>query len=431
MWRPAVITSWALDYRVSSSPHWFHAVNILWAAIATALFALVACELAGPAVGLIVGVLFAVHPVHVEAVANVVGRAELMAAAGYAAALLSAIRAERRPAYLVGVALGAALAIGSKEIAVTLPAAAILVYFARNHHVRGAWRPLLAATVPIVLYFVLHGLVGIRTFYGGGLAVGLEHLNILQRTWAMVPLSLQWWRLFLFPAHLSADYSPGELTVSTGVTVWHVVALLFWMGLGTLAWKTRRTIPGIAIGLAWVVITISPAANIVMPSEFLIAERTLYLPSFGVLFALASGALAIRSPQLRKALVAIALVAGAARSIGRVPAWHDDETHYQALKQEAPRSYRTLWLEGKDEFAAGRWGSGERLLLQSIAFAPNLTGPRYDLARFYMSAKLWQPAIGQLQVAIALDSAFAPAHQALREALQATSDTARRVSPRP
>jgi len=431
MWRPAVITSWALDYRVSSSPHWFHAVNILWAAIATALFALLACEMAGPAVGLIVGVLFAVHPVHVEAVANVVGRAELMAAAGYAAALVCAIRAEQRRVYLIGVVLGAALAIGSKEIAVTLPAAVLLVYLAKRSPLRAAWRPVVAATVPILVYFIVHRFVGIRTFYGGGLAVGLEHLNILQRTWAMVPLSLQWWRLFLFPAHLSADYSPGELTVSTGLTVWHMVGLLFWIGLGTLAWKTRRTVPGIAVGLAWVVITISPAANIVMPSEFLIAERTLYLPSFGVLFALASGALAIRSSQLRKALVAIALVAGAARSMARVPAWHDDETHYQALKQEAPRSYRTLWLEGKDEFAAGRWGSGERLLLQSIAFAPNLTGPRYDLARFYMSAKLWQPAIGQLQVAIALDSAFAPAHQALREALQATSDTARRVSPRP
>jgi len=431
MWRPAVITSWALDYRVSSSPHWFHAVNILWAAIATALFALLACEMAGPAVGLIVGVLFAVHPVHVEAVANVVGRAELMAAAGYAAALVCAIRAEQRRVYLIGVVLGAALAIGSKEIAVTLPAAVLLVYLAKRSPLRAAWRPVVAATVPILVYFIVHRFVGIRTFYGGGLAVGLEHLNILQRTWAMVPLSLQWWRLFLFPAHLSADYSPGELTVSTGLTVWHMVGLLFWIGLGTLAWKTRRTVPGIAVGLAWVVITISPAANIVMPSEFLIAERTLYLPSFGVLFALASGALAIRSSQLRKALVAIALVAGAARGMARVPAWHDDETHYQALKQEAPRSYRTLWLEGKDEFAAGRWGSGERLLLQSIAFAPNLTGPRYDLARFYMSAKLWQPAIGQLQVAIALDSAFAPAHQALREALQATSDTARRVSPRP
>ena len=60
MWRPVVMTSWALDYRLSSSPHWFHAVNVLWAALATALFALLACDLAGTTVGLIAGLLFAV-----------------------------------------------------------------------------------------------------------------------------------------------------------------------------------------------------------------------------------------------------------------------------------------------------------------------------------------------------------------------------------
>src|ERR1051326_6874715 len=100
------MASWALDYRVSSSPHWFHAVNVLWAAVAASLFALLACDLAGPAIGLIVGLLFAVHPVHVEAVANVVGRAELMAAAGYALALVCAVRAEQRGRWLIGVALG-------------------------------------------------------------------------------------------------------------------------------------------------------------------------------------------------------------------------------------------------------------------------------------------------------------------------------------
>ncbi len=425
MWRPAVMSSWAIDYRVSSSPHWFHAINIVWAALAAALFAVLACELAGPVVGLITGLLFAVHPVHVEAVANVVGRAELMAASGYALALVCAIRAEQRRRYLVGVVLGAALAIGSKEIAVTLPAAVVLVHLARRAPWQVVWRPLVAASAPILAYFLVHGFVGIRTFYGGGLAVGLDHLNLFQRTWAMVALSLEWWRLFLFPAHLSADYSPGELTVSTALTVWHLIGLLFWVGLGTLAWKTRRTVPGIAIGLAWVAITISPVANVVMPSEFLIAERTLYLPSFGVVFALASAAMMLRSPQLRNALVAIAVVAGGARSIARVPAWHDDEMHYQALRREAPLSYRTLWLEGKDEFAAGRPASGERLMLASITFAPELTGPRYELARAYMSAKLWQPAIKQLQIAVALDSTFAPGHEALREALQAVSDTIR------
>ena len=424
MWRPAVISSFALDYQVSTSPHWFHAINVVWAAVATALFALLACQLAGPVVGLITGLLFAVHPVHVEAVANVVGRAELMAAAGYAVALVCANHAERNAKYLIGVVLGAALAITAKEIAVTLPAAVLLVYIGRGSGLRPAWRPALAAAGTIAAYFIVHGFVGIRTFYAGGLAVGLEHLGLFERTWAIVRLSLEWWRLFLFPAHLSADYSPGELIVSTGLTLGHVLGLLVCIALGVLAWRTRRTIPGIAIGLVWVVITISPISNVLFPTEFLIAERTLYLASFGVVFALASAGMAIRSARLRYTLVGVVVAAGALRTIAHTPTWHDDERHYQALKRDAPRSYRTLWLEGKDEFAAGRWGSGERLLLQSIAFAPNLTGPRYDLARFYMSAKLWQPAIGQLRAALAVDSVLPPAWDALREAHLGAGDTA-------
>ena len=424
-WRPAVLASYALDYRLVGSSSWFHLVNVLWAGMAAALLTVLACQLADVRTGLVAGLLFAVHPVHVEAVANVVGRAEMMAAAGYAAAHLCAVRAERKPAYLAGVAAGAAFAIMSKEIAVTLPAAVLLVLWARRADLRLAWRAVGAATVPIVAYFIIQGLVGIRTLYAGGLAVGLEHVGFFARAWAMVRLSLDWWRLFLFPAHLSADYSPGELTVSTGLTIWHLLGLLIWLGAGVVAWRTRRTIPGIAIGLAWMVITISPVANIVFPTEFLIAERTLYLASFGIVLALACAVSAIRSPRLRISVVAALVAAGAARSIARIPAWHDDETHYQALKHEAPRSYRTLWLNGKDEFAAGHWGSGEQLLRQAIAFAPSLAGPRYDLGTFYMRAKLWQPAIRQLQAAVAVDSAFEPARDALRQALQAAGDTAR------
>jgi hypothetical protein len=419
MWRPAVMTSFAIDYQISTSPHWFHVMNVLWVALATALFAWLACDLAGPAVGLVTGLIFAVHPVHVEAVANVVGRAELMSAAGYAAALLCAIRAERNSRYLIGVALAAAFAMASKEIAVTLPAAVLLVYLARGSGVRAAWRPAVAAAAAIVLYFIVHGFVGIRTFYAGGLAVGLEHLGLLERTWAMVRLSVEWWRLLFFPAHLSADYSPGELTVSNGFTLGHLLGLLIGIALGVLAWRTRRTVPGIAIGLVWVVITISPVSNVLFPTEFLIAERTLFLASFGAAFVLGSAAMAIQSPRLRYALVAIAVAAGAIRTIVRIPSWHDDELQYQARLRDAPRSYRTLLLRGKDEFAAGRWGSGERLMLTAIDFAPELAGPRVELAQYYMKAHLWQPAIRQLQIAVALDSTLVPARETLLEAQRA------------
>src|SRR2546430_7100594 len=107
LWRPAVLASYALDYRISASPHWFHAVNVLWAAAAAAALALLATLIAGPPVGLATGLLFAVHPVHVEAPASVVGRAELLAAGGSAVALISAVRSEQRLIWLAGVGLGA------------------------------------------------------------------------------------------------------------------------------------------------------------------------------------------------------------------------------------------------------------------------------------------------------------------------------------
>ena len=423
-WRPAVLASFALDYRLGGNAHWFHAVNVLWTGAAAALLTLLACGLSDPRTGLVTGLLFAVHPVHVEAIANVVGRAELMAAAGYAGALLCALRVERHRGYLAGVALAAAFAIASKEHAVTLPAAILFVLLARRSSPRAAALPGLAAAVPIIAYFILRGVFTTGSFASGGLALGLEHLGLPQRAWAMVPISLQWWRLLLFPAHLSADYSPGELVVSTGFTLAHLLGLALWIAAGWAAWHWRARVPGLALGLIWLVVTVSPVANIVIPTEVLIAERTLYLPSWGVCFALAALGMALPWPsRARVTLLAAVLVAGAVRTLVRIPAWHDDEAQYRALTRDAPRSYRMLWLQGKDEFAAGRWGSGERLLREAIALAPEVTGPRVDLAKYYGTAGLWKPAVQVLREAIAVDSALGPAWALLPQALLNSGDT--------
>jgi len=428
-WRPAVLASYALDYRLGGAAHWFHAVNVLWAGLAAALLTVLACRFADPRTGLVAGLLFAVHPVHVEAVANVVGRAELMAAAGYAAALLCALRVERHRGYLAGIALAAAFAIASKEHAVTLPAAILLVLLARGTRPGMAALPALAAALPIAAYFVLRGVFTTGSFASGGLALGLEHLTLMQRAWAMIPISLQWWRLLLFPAHLSADYSPGELVASTGLTLAHGLGLLVWIAAAWAAWRWRRRVPGLALGLAWLVVTVSPVANVLIPTEVLVAERTLYLPSFGIAFAIAAVGMAVPwPPRARVLLLAAVLVAGAARSIARVPAWHDDEAQYQALTRDAPRSYRTLWLQGKDEFAAGRWGSGERLLREAIALAPQVAGPRVDLARYYAAAGLWRPAVEQLRAATAVDSALVPAWIMMPRALLGAGDTTAAVA---
>ena len=424
LWRPVVLASYALDYRLGGSPQWFHAVIVFWAAVATALLTLLACRLADPTTGLVTGLLFAVHPVHVEAIANVVGRAELMAASGYAAALLCALCIERRAVQAIGVAMCAAFAIGSKELAATLPAAIVLVYVAQGGGWR--WRPAAAALLPILGYYVAHASVGAGILGAGGTAPGLEGLGLWQRAWGMLPLTVEWWRLLLVPIHLSSDYSPAELVVTTRFTLGHAVGALVWIAAGWAAWRWRRTLPGVALGLGWLVITVSPVANIVVPTELLVAERTLYLPSFGVVFGLAS--LGVASPwpvRRRVALAALIVVLGAGRSIAREGVWHDDETLFQAAKRDAPRSYRTLWMVGKDEFLAGRRGSGERLLREAIAAAPAVVGARFDLARFYAEAGLWRPAAEQLTAATAIDSGFVPAWILLPRALLADGDTLR------
>jgi len=300
------------------------------------------------------------------------------------------------------------------------------VYVGRGGGVRAALRPAAAALLPILGYYVVHEWVGAGILSAGGTAAGLERLGMAQRTWAMLPVSLEWWCLLLWPAHLSADYSPGDVVLRTGLTPAHVVGALVWAGAGWAAWRWRKTVPGIAIGLVWMIVTVSPVANIVVPTELLVAERTLYLPSFGIVFGLASLGVSVSTfwpARRRLALVAIVVAAGATRSIARVSVWHDDETHFQALKRDAPHSYRTLWMVGKDEFAAGRWGSGERLLREAIELAPVVAGPRLDLARFYGEAGLWRPAVEQLRGATAIDSGLVPAWRLLPRALLAAGDT--------
>ena len=96
-YRPLGILSFALDWLVSGGDtRWFHAVNVLWHVAATTLVFIVAAELLAPMAAAFAAIVFAVHPVHVEAIANVVGRLEPMATVFVLLALL----AHRRANYL-------------------------------------------------------------------------------------------------------------------------------------------------------------------------------------------------------------------------------------------------------------------------------------------------------------------------------------------
>ncbi len=337
MYRPLVIAGFALD-RWVDGPVWFHAVNLLWHAGTAVAVTALARRWADTTAALVAGVLFAVHPVHVEAVANVVGRAELMAALFVGLAVYAALVRER-----VGWS-AAALALGllSKENAAVAPALiglGWLVGLARPDRRRiarfvASW-VLVGGAYAVVRAVVRHPFAGSESI--APLFVGESPLTV--RLTAMQGLA-DVARLLVFPLTLRVDYSPAERTVVTSPLdprfAAGVVCALGWAALLAVAWKRGRKLE--AFGLGWIGVAFLPVANLLYPAGFYVAERTLYLPSVGVVLA-AAGWLA-RLPSTRLwPIVALLAVAGGLRTALRVPVWRDDAAVTASVLEDSPRSY--------------------------------------------------------------------------------------------
>ncbi|TPW17836.1 MAG: hypothetical protein FD129_214, partial [bacterium] len=93
LYRPVATLSYALNHRVHGlKPFGYHLVNVLLHAAVSVLLTLLALQYLPLAAAGLAGLIFAVHPIHTEAVANVVGRAELLSAVGFLVASLAARR---------------------------------------------------------------------------------------------------------------------------------------------------------------------------------------------------------------------------------------------------------------------------------------------------------------------------------------------------
>lgn len=359
-YRPLGILSFALDWHVSGGdPRWFHATNVLWHAAATVLVGWLASELLAPVAGAVAAMLFAMHPVHVEAVSNVVGRLELMAAVFVLAALLAHRRSSRfSPAFF-------ALALLSKESAVVLVALVAANDMILEREWRSAFRARrwlyagyagVAAAYVVALAAVFHD----RAFSVPARAlVGADILHRLAIVGRVIP---HYVRLLIAPVELSASYAPNVISPNPGVSIGTAtgiaIALVFVIALGVVL--RRRRWPVMAFALVWIPIALAPVSNVLFSSGVVLAERTLYLASVGVCLAagvIAERFLVDRWPMVAAAVASVMLAFGI-RTWTRTPAWRDDRTYLLTLVAEHPESY-----EG--HFAAGRALKGANSLEQA------------------------------------------------------------------
>ena len=393
VYRPLAVASFALDGMVGSAA-WFHAVNLLWHVAATVLVAVLARRWSGTQAALVAGLLFAVHPVHVEAVANVVGRNELMAATFTLLAVYAALGRDS----IVWSAVALVGGLLSKENAAVVPGLIVWAWVV-GLVPRPRGRRLAAFVASWVLvgagYAVLRWIV--FRAYGQGITavapvfIGQDALGVrLTALSGLVDVA----RLLLVPLHLQADYSPLERTAVTSLAdgrLWAgLLVFALWALLVALALKHHRRLE--AFGLGWIAIAYSPVANLLFPIGVFIAERTLYLPSVGL--ALAAGGLVRDVPSRRLALPLTALVlAGGVRTALRVPVWRDNLSATVSLATDAPRSYRTYDYAGWQFL----WAGEKRQALEAFLHGADLfrRDHRIYLAAADAAFSLGRPRLAQ------------------------------------
>jgi hypothetical protein len=444
LYRPLAVLGFALQWKAGGgSPVVFHAVNLLVYAVTVALvWALTRQVLAAGAAWLLTA-FFAVHPVHVEAVANSVGQSEMLVTALHVAAVAWYVAARRAG----GLSRGAIAGIGAlfllscftKENGLVLPALLLLAEFT-----------LLPATEPLstrlrrlapllgVLLLVGAGYLATRSAVVGGIVGEYPHPAIRgvsygSRVLTMLGVVPQWWRLLLVPWHLQADYMPLELDRATGLGPAQVLGLLVVAGWGWAAWRARRRCPVTTFGLGWVAIAVLPVSNVLVPTGILLAERTLFLASVGACLAVGGTAplLAelVRTAPRRERTVAGAMLAAvlllwAGRSMARARVWRNDQVLVHQTVLDAPLSYRAHAVRGRVLFEEGNPVLGEQEYQTAIRLYPHDPNVFAGLARHYRDAGYCAPAIQLFRRALELAPNMPHARSLYIDCLARTGDSA-------
>ncbi len=386
LYRPLTELSFALDWTLSNGdPGWFHLVNLLLHAVTTALV----FRLARTGLGTVgaggAALAFAVHPVHVEAVASVVGRAEVLAACMALAAVLcyrldgtlarQGDGGPRRWAASLGALAALAAGLAAKETAFAIPGLFLLSdWFEAGIHdeqpatVLRRHAVLWIGSVALALEWLWIRATIVGDLAGDHPAAGLEGQGFVGRLLVMAPVVLEYVRLLWFPLRLSADYSPDFLPAAARVSLRGVAGLGLLVALAGLAIRARHRAPVITLGLGWIGGTLLIVSNLIVPTGVLLAERTLYLPSVGAV--LVFGWLVAWTEaswrHLGVALAALAVTAGLVRTSTRLPTWRDNDHFFPQLVRDAPGSYRAYLVAGALAYDAGDRGRGEVLLRRAL-----------------------------------------------------------------
>ena len=458
-YQPLRDLSYAIDYHFwRHNPLGYHLANVILFALNSVLVFYILLPLFKDVyTALAASLLFAVHPIHAEAVAWVAGRKEVLAGAfflGAFALYVSAVETEqRRPAHYAGALVLFLCALWSKATSVTLPALLILydVCFLKGITFKkmvNRWR----VHVPFWALTLIAIWINMRTAMERGTVKEFVGGKPFYTMLTMATVFVDYVRMLFVPVGLRARYLVQPVLSVTHPGAWCAVAAI--LVLVVLGIARIRKSPGVSFSILWFLITLLPVSNII-PLSTLKADRYLYLPSVGfcmliALFFRRIGVYAARGtvPRWRartaQACFSIVLVAFSVLTIRRNADWKDSITIWNVDLEAYPQSVFALnnlglayadlgdndkavrYFEsalqimpdfseayanlGNVYFDQNKFEDSERCYKKALSLEPRMIGLHNSLGMVYERLGRYDEAVGAYRQCLTLDPNHAEAH---------------------
>jgi hypothetical protein len=384
-----------------------------------------------------VAAIFALHPLHVESVAWITERKDVLCALFGFAALYAYARYVEAPTMrrYLGVVVLFALGLMSKPMLVTFPFLLLLLDF---WPFRRAFPPqLIVEKLPLLALSIADSVI---TYFVQGTAV--QTIPLALRLRASIESILVYIAQMFWPVDLGVFYP------YHGVAIWQaVVCALAIVAVSVLVVWRWRAQPYLATGWFWYLGTLVPVIGIVQVGAQAHADRYTYIPSVGLTIMLAWSAkeLLQRRPQLRTPVVTVAAMACVGCGIvtaHQATFWKNSGTLYQHAIDSTRDNY--IAQNGLAIYLAqtGRPAEAIPHFEEALRLVPRDAGIHNSVGILYASAEGGQKkAIEHFEAAVRLDPDYMEAHYNLGLALSqipgrekealAQYEAAQRIQPSP
>jgi len=352
-WHPLTMLSYLIDAELwGMTPGAFHVVNVALHVANTLLLFLLLRRMTGrETCSGIVAAIFAVHPLHVESVAWVAERKDVLSTLFLLWTLWAYAAWTGRPSarrYTLVIVLFA-LGLMSKPMLVTLPFLLLLLDYwplGRLAWDPGGVRALLARARPLVLekwpLFAITVASSVATFLvqrETGAMTATDQLSVLERLANAAQSYLRYLGLSIWPAQLAVMYPlPPRISLIEGG-----LAAALVLAASAAVVRAARGAPYLLTGWFWYLGTLVPVIGLVQVGYQSHADRYMYVPMIGISIAVvwAGAELLATRPRARavaSVLSGVALLALSVRSWFQVGYWRDSETLYEHSLEVAPDS---------------------------------------------------------------------------------------------